>query len=557
MNGPPLDTSQGIHCDPLTSDTSGVGLPPLDFTDMQPPPQQVPPQPILQSDMAYLDNMSIDEQFLQSDLDAWGNLDFENNATMNFSPEDQMNPLPLLFEPPVALSPISSGNTSKSSLSEVEIPLQTLKILHYAYFDIAHHAMPIINQDKFLSQLNKAVITPHVASLSHAMATLGASLMDGYAHIKDKCYQLACKYLEVCEREEDGASLMTIEALQACILITNYELRGKGFARAWMTLGRAIRLAQMMGLDRMDAPNPDANGALKFQQTLPPAQSQLDLEERRKAFWVLFIIDAYASLRSGTAVAIDESKVTTALPSPHKSHEAKHPPMPTLEHARLLYGTNSITSFTGLVLMVSLYRRCLSHTSASLETDSATRGPGYSFWECHFIIDKDLQECKDALVGNMDAQALLNDEFALGLDMNLCAIDIVLHEAAVLKADKDGLPRTLVTESNNRCSEAARRIVEGISLSQTLAQPRKTLFKQLGIFSMWPICMAMQVLNRQLSAINDDAEVGHAVGMLKILVSAIEDLEDVSGHWVSSISHIIKRLDDIDSTSMRTLEAGM
>lgn len=313
----------------------------------------------------------------------------------------------------------------------------------------------------------------------------------------------------------------------------------------------------MMGLDRMDAAQPDANSALKFEQSLPPAQSQQDLEERRKAFWVLFIIDAYASLRSGSAVAIDESKVTTALPSPHNSPEANHPPMPTLEHARLLYGTNSVTSFTGLVLMVSLYRRCLSHTKRSLDSDSATAGPGYGFWEHHYEIDKDLQECKDALIGNMDAQALLNDEFALGLDMNLCAVDIFLHEAAVVKADKDGLPRTLVIESNNRCSEAAKRIVVGISLSQTLAQPRKTLFKQLGIFSMWPICMAMQVLNRQLSVTSDNAELGHAVGMLKVLATAMEDLEDMSGHWVSSISHIIRRLEDIDSTSMKTIEAGV
>ena len=61
--------------------------------------------------------------------------------------------------------------------------------------------------------------------------------MHGYTHIRDKCYQLSRKHLEICEREEDGANLMSIESLQACILITYYELRGKGFARAWMTLG--------------------------------------------------------------------------------------------------------------------------------------------------------------------------------------------------------------------------------------------------------------------------------------------------------------------------------
>ena len=93
------------------------------------------------------------------------------------------------------------------------------------------------------------MMLPQVISLSYAMATLGASLMDGYAHIKDKCYQLSRKYLEVCEREEDGANLMSIEALQACILITYHELRGKGFARAWMTLGRYLPLSSLIRSD--------------------------------------------------------------------------------------------------------------------------------------------------------------------------------------------------------------------------------------------------------------------------------------------------------------------
>ena len=111
---------------------------------------------------------------------------------------------------------------------------------HYAYFDIAHHTMPIVNQDKFTIETNKSNWPPQVTSLSYAMATLGASLMDGYTHIKERCYQLSRKHYEICEREEDGANLLSIEALQACILITHYELRGKGFARAWMTLGREL-----------------------------------------------------------------------------------------------------------------------------------------------------------------------------------------------------------------------------------------------------------------------------------------------------------------------------
>ena len=97
--------------------------------------------------------------------------------------------------------------------------------------------MPIVNREKLTQALNKPNKSPQLISLGYAMATLGASIMDGYTHVKDKCYQLSRKYLEVCEREEDGSNLLSIEALQACILITFYELKGRGFARAWMTLG--------------------------------------------------------------------------------------------------------------------------------------------------------------------------------------------------------------------------------------------------------------------------------------------------------------------------------
>ncbi len=313
----------------------------------------------------------------------------------------------------------------------------------------------------------------------------------------------------------------------------------------------------MMGLDRMDAPDCHVNGTLKFQQTLPPAQSQLDLEERRNTFWVLFIIDAYASVRSGTAVAIDGSKVTTALPSPQKISEANLPPMPSLNNAQVLYGTDFISSFTGLVLMVSLYRCCLTHVKSSLEPEPAPGGARYSFWEHHYRIDKDLKSCTEALIGKMDAHALLNDEFALALNMNLCAIDIFLHEAAIVKADKDSLPQALIIESNNRCSQAAMSIAEGVALSQKLSQPKQTIFRQMNIFCMWPVCMAIQVLYRQLSATNDNTELGRIVSVLKLLVNAIEDLEDVSGHWVDSISHIVKRLEDMDLNSTRIAEAAL
>ena len=310
----------------------------------------------------------------------------------------------------------------------------------------------------------------------------------------------------------------------------------------------------MMGLDRMDSTGPYSNNTLRFQQTLPPTQSQLDLGERRKAFWVLFIFDAYASVRSGTTVAIDASKVTTALPTSQLTSETSQTPMPSLDKAQLLYGTGYIPSFTGLILMASLYGRCLNHVKSSLNNEP-TSGSEYSFWEHHYAIDKELQNCYDAMIGARDAQTLLEDEVALALNLNLCGIDICLHETAIIKAEKDKLPKALVTEGNNRCSQAAMRIADGVFLSQQLPQPKKTLFRQMNIFCMWPLCMAIQVLNRQLS-VTEKADMSHILGVLKLLVTAMEDLEDVGGHWMDSIAHIVRKLENMESNGISTIEVN-
>lgn len=312
----------------------------------------------------------------------------------------------------------------------------------------------------------------------------------------------------------------------------------------------------MMGLDRMDA-DPGSNNAPKFQQMLPAARSPLELEERRKAFWVLFIIDAYASVRSGNPVAIDQAKVTTTLPCPQSIPEPDQAPMPSLNNAKVLYGTDYLSSFTGVVLMVSLYRRCSTHVELSLDNESAGSGSTYSFWEHHYSIDKDVKACGDALMGTEDAQALLQDEIALALSLNLSAIDICLHEAAIVKADKDGLPKALITECNSRCGEAAMRIAEKVSLIQKSVQPKKTAFRQMNIYCLWPVCKAMQVLDRQLSSVTGNAQMADTIGVLKLLVTGIEDLEDVSGHWMDSISHIVKRLEEMDSTGVKTTEFGV
>lgn len=76
------------------------------------------------------------------------------------------------------------------------------------------------------------------------------------------------------------------------------------FTRAAVSLAKTTRLAQMMGLDRLDGASDGARAAL------PPPVSWCELEERRRVFWGAFAIDSNASIATGWSCLIDPNSVS-------------------------------------------------------------------------------------------------------------------------------------------------------------------------------------------------------------------------------------------------------
>ena len=243
------------------------------------------------------------------------------------------------------------------------------------------------------------------------------------------------------------------------------------------------------------------------------------------------------------------------------------PSMPSLTRASTLSGTGLISAFAGVVLMVSLYCRCLKHFQASYEQDR-TGDLGYGFWLHHYQIDKTVADYSSNLLGHLTSQARLDDPLALCLNMNMSTVNICLHEAAIDKAQKGKLPTTLVAESENRCTAAAMEIVGDVRLSQQL-DPSKVclrlyllyqylallcedilltshcqarLLKEMNTFVMWPLSMAARALSRQLR--NAKGDSNGIVSSLQLLRSTMEDLKDPSGHWNNLIGDIAQQLAD-------------
>lgn len=170
--------------------------------------------------------------------------------------------------------------------------------------------MPMVNRDRFFYELANFSHRPELQSLSYTIALLGATVSPEQVRAERSFYDHARHYLSIAESDDDAQDFNNLNMLQAVILLTCYEFRRTSFARAWLSLGRANRLAKMLGLHLMDQEEP-AKLKPDFITPLPKTKGLAELEERRRSFWVLFAFDAHASIRTGSSMSIQEDEVSS------------------------------------------------------------------------------------------------------------------------------------------------------------------------------------------------------------------------------------------------------
>ena len=154
-----------------------------------------------------------------------------------------------------------------------------------------------------MSTLNLAPTMRPPIALRYAMWTLAASISDEYFNHQTHFYRMARKYAEDQELKGHGEHMIAVSTSQTWIMIATYEFKLMYFPRAWLSTGRAVRLAQMMGLHRLDGTG------LDVKQCLQPPKDWTEREERRRTFWMAFCVDRYASIGTGWPMTIEEKDV--------------------------------------------------------------------------------------------------------------------------------------------------------------------------------------------------------------------------------------------------------
>ncbi|KAL8946844.1 MAG: hypothetical protein Q9222_006809 [Ikaeria aurantiellina] len=337
----------------------------------------------------------------------------------------------------------------------LEEPLPTQEAideLHETYFTKFHPSCPMIHPYRYRAAMGLA---PHMrpsVCLRYAIWCLAANVSEKYSSHKDIFYRRARRYADIDEMKGLGEAFVTVAHCQAWILIATYEFQMMYFPRAWASVGRTIRLAQMMGLNRLDGKG------LDVKQVLPPPRDWTEQEERRRTFWMGYCIDRYASMGTGWPLAVDERDIRSNLPADEENFE-KSIPQDTLPLSESMSseGASKLSPFAGIVYMAYIFGRNLTHLHRPESDDEDVDLEG-GFWKRHRQLDNLLLHTAMSLPSHLRLPTGVRDPNIVFINMSIHTSTICLHQAAIFKAEQKRMPPGLMDQSSSRCVLAATEI---------------------------------------------------------------------------------------------------
>lgn len=233
------------------------------------------------------------------------------------------------------------------------------------YFAHIHPFFPIVNKSRFFDQYHSeqrpSILVYAVLALSFRFASRH---FPGLVSAKDgDAAEYADGYFrKVMKRLRDIAMLRSrLCHVQAALLMTLYldleEDNGLIESVQWFTLGKAIRMAQDLGLHRSCE-----------HWNLPRSE----IEMRHRVFYACYVLDRWIGARSGKPLTILDRDFDTALPSPYEvvdDPSGEEQPQPPIYRPFLLL--IKLSEILGRVLK-AVYAPKAKHSNGNAGLDDST-----------------------------------------------------------------------------------------------------------------------------------------------------------------------------------------
>ncbi|KAE8423943.1 fungal-specific transcription factor domain-containing protein [Aspergillus pseudocaelatus] len=175
------------------------------------------------------------------------------------------------------------------------------------YFNSVHTFFPIVSKLRLYQQLSNAdrINDPDLGLLLIAMQLHTRSCSEVESGDAELYRSAKACYVYV-----ESSNVFSIKVLQALLLIALYEISNAIYPTAYLTVGHCARLGHAMGVhQRSDAP-----------QMLNRVGTWVELEERRRTWWAVIILDRYVNLGGrNRPLACEDAQPEDLLPADDKS----------------------------------------------------------------------------------------------------------------------------------------------------------------------------------------------------------------------------------------------
>ncbi|KAK7186478.1 hypothetical protein DPSP01_002094 [Paraphaeosphaeria sporulosa] len=209
--------------------------------------------------------------------------------------------------------------TALLELDNIEIgdhlPSQPLLVKVAEFFCTSfHHWIPYLHKQRLCDTVIGTRAESRSDLVLHGLVAVTLRHMDRQVICMDEDEVLRQTKISHFIVETLAMKSMSTESLQALILIIfDYLSDGDG-ARAWPLIGSLTRTVDYLQLTTEPVACP--GGALMTPlQTVPPLQDWTALEERRRLFWVIFLLDRFCSVSTGWNTSLTSEDVHRRLPA--------------------------------------------------------------------------------------------------------------------------------------------------------------------------------------------------------------------------------------------------
>ncbi|KAF3021597.1 hypothetical protein E8E14_013711 [Neopestalotiopsis sp. 37M] len=392
------------------------------------------------------------------------------------------------------------GDPFLQSQNNPSVPLGANQI----FFDRQQHFIPVIHPARYMQAYYSAPHMKPPMCLQYAIWALASNGHPKYGHLHDVFYQRARQYAEADELKGHGEHFITVHHAQAWSLITTDEAKSMLFTRAAMSSARAVRLANMMGLQQLDTPNEVSS------PTLMPPKDWAELEERRRTFWGIFCLDSHCAISTGWPHLIDPSEVTTHLPASETAFVSGVPATTcTLEDA---FKGASYSSFAGAILVCHLFNMILKHVHRPKPDDNPQNYEYGEYWKRHREIDNAISSAFMFLPEHFRLPENYGDPTAVHTNLNYHAALICLHLAALEKIEKYQIPIFAKKASETRLFTAAQEIVNIIKMTSHMKTNPRSPMAAISLY-----CAAMVFIYQC-----KDAPTPQRIDNLDFIISAMD-----------------------------------